>query len=155
MSEPSVFAVSIVRTCILVAICCAKYTQRHSFIYFKVEYVCLCTGSILYCCVVVVISPCGIPCRELVSGSLSTNGIENGSEIRLVPAIESGVTVSKLSKYASDMQCVKSRLRNFSEMLAGCVDSHVHIQSCTCMSTVCTNVCDMHLFYSDLCVLAV
>lgn len=35
-----------------------------------------------------------VPCRELTSGSLSANGIEDGSEIRLVPAIESGVTVS-------------------------------------------------------------
>lgn len=36
-------------------------------------------------------------CRELVSGSLVSNGIEEGSEIRLVPAIESGVTVSCLA----------------------------------------------------------
>ena len=32
-------------------------------------------------------------CSELVSGTLSSNNIEDGTEIRLVPAVESGVTV--------------------------------------------------------------
>ena len=32
-------------------------------------------------------------CSELVSGTLSSNSIEDGTEIRLVPAVESGVTV--------------------------------------------------------------
>lgn len=34
-----------------------------------------------------------VTCSELVSGTLSSNSIEDGTEIRLVPAVESGVTV--------------------------------------------------------------
>ena len=34
------------------------------------------------------------PCSELNAGTLSENSIEDGTELRLVPAIESGVTVS-------------------------------------------------------------
>ena len=35
-----------------------------------------------------------LPCSELNAGTLSENSIEDGTELRLVPAIESGVTVS-------------------------------------------------------------
>lgn len=38
-------------------------------------------------------SPYVVTCSELVSGTLSSNSIEDGTEIRLVPAVESGVTV--------------------------------------------------------------
>ena len=34
-----------------------------------------------------------VTCSELVSGTLNSNSIEHGTEIRLVPAVESGVTV--------------------------------------------------------------
>ena len=32
-------------------------------------------------------------CRELKNGSLSDNGVSDGSEIRLIPSLESGVNV--------------------------------------------------------------
>ena len=32
--------------------------------------------------------------RELKSGTLSENGVQNGGEIRLIPSLESGVNVS-------------------------------------------------------------
>ena len=39
--------------------------------------------------------PCfSFTCSELDSGTLGENEIQDGSEIRLVPAVESGVTVS-------------------------------------------------------------
>lgn len=34
------------------------------------------------------------PCSALDTGTLTENGIDDGTEVRLVPAIESGVTVS-------------------------------------------------------------
>lgn len=39
------------------------------------------------------ITLCSSSHSELVSGTLSSNSIEDGTEIRLVPAVESGVTV--------------------------------------------------------------
>ena len=45
-------------------------------------------------------------CSELASGTLSSNSIEDGTEIRLVPAVESGVTVCVCLQYAHDCACV-------------------------------------------------
>lgn len=47
-------------------------------------------------CVIHMCIPLLLPHSELQSGTLSENRIVDGTELRLVPAVESGVTVSNI-----------------------------------------------------------
>ena len=48
---------------------------------------------IVFVVVIVIIVVVVVLCRELKTGSLSDNGVSDGSEIRLIPSLESGVNV--------------------------------------------------------------
>ena len=75
-------------------------------------------------------SPC-IICSELVSGTLSSNNIEDGTEIRLVPAVESGVTVCTCT--CRLYVCTIILWKKLSYLVRVCVGVYIPSVVCACV----------------------